>query len=389
MTDSLYLWMAFDTVLADPERLWALLDEIDSAGLGLSRLDDVEPVRKAFSEATVREIFTPPVTPELPCRTLTGLGKRAMVSIRACMPSGDGRPSGNVISITLDRPRQEDLSLLVGFFCGNFLCRHRVAYATVDTWPESFKQHVAGTLNDRLPGILWLNWLSGRYVDAIGEDVLLGLPWHRTAHLQGGIACWLYEDLNDVPDDLAQRVRDLKVGLGEEKFVKGGWQNIPQLAVSGERDPGSAPPSRPTSESPDVDLMAQMESDAAICQRNANGTGFVLDGTLDSLSSLENLIDSLTPWSQASEDLKAAMVRVIGAYFGELIRGTFGGSWLIDDYYQTPALQISPSLRIFPQSRVRKRWEEGRERSMVSFVDWLTTRCNSEGSSHDVAPPQG
>jgi hypothetical protein len=117
-----------------------------------------------------------------------------------------------------------------------------------------------------------------------------------------------------------------------------------------------------------------MQSDAEVCQRLATRNGFGLDGRLDSLPSLENLIDSLTPWPQASEELRGAMVRIIGAYFGELIRTALGGSWLMDDHYQTPAIQVSESLRIFPQSRVRKRWEEGSARSLSSFVDWLTTR---------------
>jgi hypothetical protein len=125
------------------------------------------------------------------------------------------------------------------------------------------------------------------------------------------------------------------------------------------------------------DLSAQMRSDAEMCQRLANRNGFGLDGHLDSLAHLEELIDSLTPWPQASEDLRQAMVRIIGAYFGELIRNTLGGSWVSDEEYRTPAIQLSQSLRIFPHSRVRKRWEEGNEHSLSTFVDVLTTRLTS------------
>jgi Domain of unknown function (DUF3806) len=125
------------------------------------------------------------------------------------------------------------------------------------------------------------------------------------------------------------------------------------------------------------ELSAQMRSDAETCERLATRNGFGLDGRLDSLPHLEELIDSLTPWSQATEDLRQAMVRVIGAYFGELIRTTLGGSWVSDEEYRTPALQVSQSLRIFPHSRVRKRWEEGTERSLSTFVDVLTTRLTS------------
>lgn len=125
------------------------------------------------------------------------------------------------------------------------------------------------------------------------------------------------------------------------------------------------------------ELSAQMRSDADVCQRLATRNGFGLDGRLDSLAHLEELIDSLTPWPQASEDLRQAMIRVIGAYFGELIRNTLGGSWVSDDGYRTPAIQVSQSLRIFPHSRVRKRWEEGKANSLSFLVDALTTRLNS------------
>jgi hypothetical protein len=125
------------------------------------------------------------------------------------------------------------------------------------------------------------------------------------------------------------------------------------------------------------EFSAQMRSDADTCQRLATRNGFDLDGRLDSLAHLEELIDSLTPWSQASEDLRQAMVRVIGAYFGELIRSAFGGRWVSDEEYRTPAIQVSQSLRIFPHSRVRKRWKEGRAGSLSTFVDVLTTRLTS------------
>ena len=126
------------------------------------------------------------------------------------------------------------MSLLEGFFEGDFFARHDVAYACLETWPEYYRQHVRGTINDRLPGIFWLNWLSGRYVEAIGEDLVLSLPWFKTARLPGGLACWLYESLADVPDDRAERVVQFETALGRGKFVKNGWENLPQLAVSSE-----------------------------------------------------------------------------------------------------------------------------------------------------------
>jgi hypothetical protein len=135
------------------------------------------------------------------------------------------------------------------------------------------------------------------------------------------------------------------------------------------------------------ELSAQMRSDGETCERLATRNGYGLNGRLDSLAQLEELIDSLTPWPQASEELRQAMVRVIGAYFGELIRNALGGSWIWDEEYRTPAIQVSESVRIFPHSRVRKRWEEGAARSLSAFVDVLTTRLLSGSSPRSRQPP--
>ena len=232
MTEPLYLWMAFDAVLTDPERLFGLLNEIDAAGLNLTRIDDVEPVRKAYSQSTVRDLLTvPPITPELPCRSLIVRGERSLIGIRACM-SVKPRGSVNITDITMKRPRRSDKDTLLAFFSNDFFSRHSVAYAFLDRWPEYVKQHVAGTINERLPGIFWLNWISRRYIEAIGEDLIRSLPWIRMASVSDGLTCWLYDSIEDVPEDLTDRVTRIETILGPEKFVKGGWQNIPQLAIS-------------------------------------------------------------------------------------------------------------------------------------------------------------
>jgi hypothetical protein len=95
-------------------------------------------------------------------------------------------------------------------------------------------RHVAGTVNERLPGIFWLNWLSRRYLDAVGEDLVIGLPWFRTAPVSGGPACWLFERLDVVPDNREELVLQFEADMGREKFVKNGWGNLPQLATSAE-----------------------------------------------------------------------------------------------------------------------------------------------------------
>ncbi|WP_162940310.1 hypothetical protein [Gryllotalpicola protaetiae] len=225
--------MAFDTVLTDPAKLIAVLNEIQSYGVKLDRIDDVEPVRRLYTEAVVTELLTiPPVTHELPCHDLIGRGPRTTVGIRACMPTAQSQGSANLVDVAIDRPGLRDINILSSFFQSDFFARHNIAYAFLDTWPEFMKQYVSGTINQRLPGIFWLNWFSGRYVEAFGAGLVEGLPWSKTSEAEGGLACWLYASLTDAPDDRAELAARIKTGLGHAAFVKDGWENLPQLALS-------------------------------------------------------------------------------------------------------------------------------------------------------------
>jgi hypothetical protein len=54
---------------------YGLLEALAAAGVPLERLDDVEPVRRPYCQQTVEDIFASGPS-ELPCRILTGRGRR-------------------------------------------------------------------------------------------------------------------------------------------------------------------------------------------------------------------------------------------------------------------------------------------------------------------------
>ena len=117
-----------------------------------------------------------------------------------------------------------------------------------------------------------------------------------------------------------------------------------------------------------------ISSDAEICGRLAVRSGFHLDGTEASLPVLEELIDSLTPWPLAGPEIREGMVRVIGAYFGQVLVTAGRGRWVYDEYYQTPGVEFDGGRRVFPHARVAKRWEEGSDRSLVTLFEFATSR---------------
>ncbi len=117
-----------------------------------------------------------------------------------------------------------------------------------------------------------------------------------------------------------------------------------------------------------------MSSDAEICMRLAVKSGFQLDDTEASLPILEELIDSLTPWPMAGPETREGMVRVIGAYFGQVLVDAGHGHWVYDEQYKTPGVEFAGGMRFFPHARVARRWEEGPARSLVTLFEFATSR---------------
>jgi hypothetical protein len=369
--------MAFDEVLTETSRLCRVLEAMATAGFPMERIDDHEPVRRPCSGEVVRSLLTePPVTLEMPCRSLVARGNKTMAYIRACRPTVPGGGSVNVVVLTIRQSGAARVNALVGI-AEALLAERLLGHACVDLDTEQRRQHVKGTINDRLPGVFWANVFSSRYLDAIGTPAFQRAPWSRVRTVPNGAIAYLYDDPLDPPADLYARIEAAKAALGAEKFAKGGWAQRPILGQGPSQ--GTA---NDTSRSADVHpadiaptaLVTQMSGDAEICLRLAVKSGFQLDGTEASLPMLEELIDSLTPWPLAGPEIREGMVRVIGAYFGEVLVTAGRGRWVYDEHYKTPGVDFDGRRRVFPHARVAKRWEEGSARSLVTLFEFATSR---------------
>jgi len=380
-TDSWALLMAFDEVLTEPSRLGRVLEAVATAGFPMQRIDDHEPVRRPCSDEVVRSLLTdPPVTLEMPCRGLVARGSKTMAFIRACRPTEPGRGSVNVVVLTTRPSGAARVNALVGI-AEVLLAERLLGHACVDLKTEQRRQQVKGTINDRLPGVFWANVFSGRYLDAIGTPAFRRAPWSRVRTVPNGAIAYLYDDPLDPPADLGERIEAARAALGAEKFAKGAWAQRPILG-QGTIPAGSQGTSNDTSPSADVDppgaapaaFAAHMRSDAEICGRLAARSGFQLDGSEASLLILEELIGSLTPWRQAGPETREGMVRVIGAYFGQVLVEAGRGHWVYDEDYQTPGVGFEDGRRVFPHARVARRWEEGSARSLMTLFEFATSR---------------
>lgn len=138
----------------------------------------------------------------------------------------------NIISVQTGRQKSQIAAGLAAL-AEQFLAEGRIGWGFVDRWEVYKGQRMPGTINDRLDGVFWSNAFSTAYVNAIGEETLLSIPWARYNRTPNGIMTWLYDDPGEVPTDLIERRHEARRTLGEEKFLAGRWEGLPQLGRIG------------------------------------------------------------------------------------------------------------------------------------------------------------
>ncbi len=228
-TDSWELLAAIDEVLTEPSRLCSVLDAMATAGFPMERIDDHEPVRRPCSREVVHSLLTePPITLEMPCAGLVARGNKTMAYLHACRPTKPGGGSVNVVDLTTRHSGASRVNALVDL-AEALLAERFLGHACVDLETELRRQHVKGTINDRLPGVFWANVFSSRYLDAIGTSTFERAPWSRVRTVPNGAIAYLYDDPLDPPADLRDRIEAARAALGTEKFAKGAWPQLPIL----------------------------------------------------------------------------------------------------------------------------------------------------------------
>jgi len=72
--------------------------------------------------------------------------------------------------------------------------------------------------------------------------------------------------------------------------------------------------------------------------------------------------------ASAAEELKLRMVDTLGAYLGECVRLTYGGSWCLDPAHGW-MVRVVDDLAVYPFHKVRKHLMHGGEESVLSLFD--------------------
>ncbi len=70
-------------------------------------------------------------------------------------------------------------------------------------------------------------------------------------------------------------------------------------------------------------------------------------------------------------------IQVLGSYLGETLIRNFGGRWVEDKTFNTPAVEIN-SIKFFPHAKVHKRFENGKSDSLTSFYRFIKSKIKTD-----------
>jgi len=165
------LSLSFAVSLRDADLLVSVLDGFVSAGFPITRIDDVEPIRRPYSHQTVRDILAPWGIEDPPCRVLVGFSRTTSLSVGGCYLSDDGDGMTNVVTLVSRPEKVGDIQKMRQIAMG-YLNRGMLLWAGVDRESVFRSQHMPGSIYNRSPGVFWFNAFSPDVIDALGGDAL-------------------------------------------------------------------------------------------------------------------------------------------------------------------------------------------------------------------------
>lgn len=239
------------------------------------------------------------------------------------------------------------------------------AYGYVTTSERREAQHIVGTLNQRIPGVFYMNVFGLEYMRFFG-DRLAQCHWQRSEQSDDRFTGWLFHSLDDASDDTGAGLREdeIKTCLGRGYFD--GSQAVPQVAAGGN---DSQELQNSTAGAVDIKELGRL---ADAWASSAARQGVALDYSPDSLASSDQLISEI--WGLHPPENLREVAEVVGAYLGEVIRRHVGGEWAFNDEFRTVGISRRGSW-IFPMSRAEKRLVDGAGDSLASFYAVVREQC--------------
>ncbi len=223
-------WVYFDRVIDDTATVHAVFGLASDVGWSLERIGSFDPLRKPFTDVGVLEELAEALGRNTPCGSFYAKSSRprARVELSYCRPRVPGSGAVNWVLYEWSGPALgggEAVEHMVNAAFGI----PGAAYASVTTEDRRNAQHVTGTVNQRLPGIFYMNVFGSPYLELLG-DRLMACEWARSEAAPGRFTGWLFASLDDTLDASTSAAREaaVKECLGWQFFD--GSADMPQLA---------------------------------------------------------------------------------------------------------------------------------------------------------------
>lgn len=129
------------------------------------------------------------------------------------------------------------------------------------------------------------------------------------------------------------------------------------------------------------DVNARMRTWAAIFTHDAALHGMFLDYDEESLDHVESMCEVLhcgNPDRDAIDELALTM----GAYLGEVVISTSGGTWALDEAENALAVDLPSGVRCYPLQQVARRLGEGADHDLRLFHCLVAIGAMADGCRH-------
>ncbi|HZF86730.1 MAG TPA: hypothetical protein VE084_24680 [Burkholderiaceae bacterium] len=130
---------------------------------------------------------------------------------------------------------------------------------------------------------------------------------------------------------------------------------------------GMASPAHGTFMNLSAQQLQAIESNSSLVrERIGVSSGVDFSFTTASIQWLDGYIERV----RNGVDGKANLAQVLGSYYGEAIRKTYGGRWIVDKDGNV-GIEIEPDFVVFPLSKVAKQLNNGPEDSIYSMFTMI------------------
>ncbi len=185
------------------------------------KIGEYEPLKKAYSlnEAIKMWKNSPPFVPDRRRGDLIGKKKEPNIRFDAMWNIGESAIV-NYLILWFTRKSFNQCRNIIENLYKDLITALDSMYGYISDFIVEARQHVTGTIAERMNGIFWCNYFGKVYVDFFGKDRILSAPWFKTELLDNkGIITYLTREPNDKQLIESPVLEDkLKEYLGKDSF---------------------------------------------------------------------------------------------------------------------------------------------------------------------------